>query len=392
MNADLEPPAPSRLTRALRAGIHTDTAHGAVVPPLYLSTNFTFEGLGRPRHYDYSRSGNPTRDHLGEAICVLEGGAGGVVVATGMATVTLAIEALVPVGGRVVAPHDCYGGTWRLLSWFAERGRIDLDFADLTDPTTASSALDRPTALVWIETPSNPLMRITDLAAVSRAAHAAGAVAVADNTFCSPLLQRPLEHGVDVVVHSTTKFINGHSDIVGGAVVAGDPDVHAELAAWANALGITASPFDSYLALRGLRTLDARLRVHQENTARVVEVLSASDAVGRVNYPGLETDPGYVLAARQQLGCGSLLSFELRGGLNAVERFVDGLRYFDLAESLGGVESLVAHPATMTHASMSPAARRAAGIGDGLIRLSIGIEDADDLVADISAGLRRAAG
>ncbi len=390
MNDALEPPAPSRLTRALRAGIHTDTAHGAVVPPLYLSTNYTFESLGRPRRYDYSRSGNPTRDHLGEAIAVLEGGAGGVVVATGMATVTLAIETLVPVGGRVVAPHDCYGGTWRLLSWFAERGRIDLEFADLTDAGSAAAALSRPASLVWIETPSNPLMRITDLDAVSSAAHAAGALAVADNTFCSPLLQRPLEHGVDVVVHSTTKFINGHSDIVGGAVVAADPDVQADLAGWANALGITASPFDSYLALRGLRTLDARLRVHQENTARVVDALVAGDAVASVNYPALDAHPGHAVAARQQLGYGSLLSFELRGGLPAVERFVDGLRYFDLAESLGGVESLIAHPATMTHASMTPAAREAAGIGDGLIRLSVGIEDGDDLVADISAGLRRA--
>ena len=392
MNDVTEPPAPTRLTRALRAGIHTDIAHGAVVPPLYLSTNYTFEGLGRPRRYDYSRSGNPTRDHLGEAIAVLEGGADGVVVATGMATVTLAIEALVPVGGRVVAPHDCYGGTWRLLSWFGQRGRIELEFADLTDPATVSTVLDRPADLVWIETPSNPLMRITDLDAVSRAAHGAGAVAVADNTFCSPLLQRPLEHGVDVVVHSTTKFINGHSDIVGGAVVAADDGVQAELAAWANALGITASPFDSYLALRGLRTLDARLRVHQENTARVVEVLVASEAVSRVNYPGLDTHPGHEVAARQQLGYGSLLSFELTGGLPAVERFVDGLRYFDLAESLGGVESLIAHPATMTHASMSQPAREAAGIGDGLIRLSVGIEDAEDLVADISAALSRAAG
>ena len=392
MNDATESPAPSPLTRALRAGICSDTAHGAVVPPLYLSTNYTFESLGRPRRYDYTRSGNPTRDHLGEAISVLEGGAGGVIVATGMATVTLTVEALVPVGGRVVAPHDCYGGTWRLFTWFAERGRIRLDFADLTDRGAVASALASPADLVWLETPSNPLMRITDLAAVSRAAHAAGAVAVADNTFCSPLLQRPLEHGVDVVAHSTTKFINGHSDMVGGAVVAADPAIHEELAGWANALGITASPFDSYLALRGLRTLDARVRVHGENTQRIVDVLTAHAAVARVHYPGLTTHPGHAIAAAQQLGYGSLLSFELRGGLDAARRFVTGLRYFDLAESLGGVESLVAHPATMTHASMAPSAREAAGIGDGLIRLSVGIEGADDLVSDISAALNRAAG
>ncbi len=392
MNDATKPPTPSPLTRALRAGIHSDTAYGAVVPPLYLSTNFTFESLGTPRLYDYTRSGNPTRDQLAEAIAVLEGGAGGVIVATGMATVTLSIEALVPVGGRVVAPHDCYGGTWRLLSWFAERGRIRLDFADLTDPAVLGSALAAPADLVWVETPSNPLMRITDLAAVSRAAHAAGAVVVADNTFCSPLLQKPLDHGVDVVAHSTTKFINGHSDIVGGAVVAADAGVHDELAGWANALGITASPFDSYLALRGLRTLDARLRVHRENTERIVDLLTQHAAVARVHYPGLSTHPGHAIAAAQQLGFGSLLSFDLVGGLEPARRFVTGLRLFDLAESLGGVESLVAHPATMTHASMSPAARTAAGIGEGLIRLSVGIEDGDDLVADISAALQRAAG
>jgi cystathionine gamma-synthase len=244
---------------------------------------------------------------------------------------------------------------------------------------------------VWIETPSNPLLRITDLRLVINAAHAAGALAVADNTFLSPALQRPIvDFGADVVVHSTTKYINGHSDVVGGAAVAKDADVHAQLAWWANALGLTGSPFDSFLTLRGLRTLDARLRVHQENTQALVALLDGHPAVRAVHYPGLPSHPGHALAARQQHGFGAMLSVDLAGGEAAVRAFVDGLRYFTLAESLGGVESLVAHPATMTHAAMSAEARAAAGISDGLLRLSVGIEHVDDLLADLADALARA--
>lgn len=377
----------SATTRAIRAGIHSDAAFGSVVPPIYLSTNYAFESLGTPGRYDYSRSGNPTRDLLGEAIATLEGGAGAVPVGTGMAAVTLVLDALVPVGGRVVVAHDCYGGTWRLLTWLAEKGRFGVDFVDLTDPGTARAALSTHADLVWIETPSNPLMRITDLRAVSGLGHDAGALVVADNTFCSPLLQHPLEHGADLVVHSTTKFINGHSDVVGGAVVASTPELFAELSGWANALGVTAGAFDSYLALRGLRTIAARVRVHQDNAQRIVEVLTAHPAVAAVHYPGLTTHPGHEIAARQQLGYGSLLSLDLAGGYEAARVFVSNLRLFDLAESLGGVESLVSHPATMTHASLTPEAQATAGIGPGLLRLSIGIEDGDDLVADIRSAL-----
>ena len=381
----------SRLTRALRSGLHSDTQFGAVVPPLYLSTNFTFESLGRPRQYDYTRSGNPTRDLLSDAIATLEGGAGCVVVATGMAAVTAVLEPLVPVGGRVIAPHDCYGGTWRQLTWLSDIGRLRVDFVDLTDTAALNAALAVPADLLWVETPSNPLMRVTDIAAVSAAAHAKDLLVVADNTFCSPLLQRPIEHGADVVIHSTTKFLNGHSDIVGGAVVSATPELHEHVAKWANCLGLTGSPFDAFLTLRGLRTLDARMRVHQENTAAVVDLLLNHPVVTTVNYPGLESHPGHQIAKRQQDGFGSLLSFEVSGGQEAVARLVDGLRCYELAESLGGVESLISHPATMTHASMTDQARATAGITGGLVRVSVGIEAADDLVNDLCAGLDRAA-
>lgn len=380
-----------RATRSVRAGIDRDTAFGAVTPPLVLSSNFSFAGFAEKRQYDYTRSGNPTRDLLGEALAELEGGAGGVVTSTGMSAITLVLNALLQPGDTLVVPHDCYGGSWRLFNALAKKGAFELLTCNLTDPQAVAAALARGPRLVWIETPSNPLLRITDLRLVIDAAHAAGALAVADNTFLSPALQRPIaDFGADVVVHSTTKYINGHSDVVGGAVVAKDADVHAQLAWWANALGLTGSPFDSFLTLRGLRTLDARLRVHQENTQALVALLDAHPAVRALHYPGLASHPGHALAARQQHGFGAMLSVELDGGEAAVRAFVDGLHYFTLAESLGGVESLVAHPATMTHAAMSAEARAAAGISDGLLRLSVGIEHVDDLVADLAAALERA--
>ncbi|TLX23191.1 O-succinylhomoserine (thiol)-lyase [Thermomonas fusca] len=386
------PAADSRAaTRAVRAGIDRDTAFGAVTPPLVLSSNFSFAGFNDKRSYDYTRSGNPTRDLLGEALADLEGGAGGVITATGMGAITLVLNALLQPGDVLVVPHDCYGGSWRLFNALAKKGAFELLTCNLTDPQAVAAALARKPRLVWIETPSNPLLRITDLRAVIEAAHAAGALAVADNTFLSPALQRPIaDFGADAVVHSTTKYINGHSDVVGGAVVAKHAAIHEQFAWWANALGLTGSPFDSFLTLRGLRTLDARLRVHQENTRALVALLDGHPAVRVVHYPGLESHPGHALAARQQHGFGAMLSVELDGGEAAVRGFIDGLRYFTLAESLGGVESLVAHPATMTHAAMSAEARAAAGIGDGLLRLSVGIEHVDDLLADLSDALVRA--
>lgn len=377
-------------TRAARAGMAADTGHGAVVPPIHLSSNYVFASPEAPGAYDYSRSGNPTRDLLNDALADLEGGAGATTLATGMAAVTLVVEAFVPVGGRVVVPHDAYGGTWRLFTMLAAKGRLELDIVNLTDAATATEALSRPAALVWVETPSNPLLRVTDIAATVGLARSAGALVAVDNTFCSPLLQQPLQLGADLVIHSTTKFINGHSDVVGGVAIARTQEHHESLRLWANALGLTGSPFDAYLTLRGLRTLDARLRVHRENAEALVAVFDGHPAVSAVHYPGLAGHPDHELAQRQMSGPGSIVTVELAGGRAAVDRFLDGLQVFHLAESLGGVESLVCHPMTMTHASMTPAAHAAAGITDGLLRLSVGIEGRDDLVAVTHEALRRA--
>ena len=373
-------------TRAVRAGIATDLHHGAVVPPIHLSSTFAFEGFGKKRLYDYTRTGNPTREHLANALAELEDGEGAVVTSTGMSAVTLVLQLLRP-GDLVLAAHDCYGGTHRILRSLAARGQFDVAFIDLTDQTAVETVKARRPKLLWIETPSNPLLRVTNLARTIEAGHEAGAIVAVDNTFLSPALQRPINFGADLVVHSTTKYLNGHSDVVGGAVVASDAALVEELAWWANCLGITGAPFDSFLTLRGVRTLHARMRVHCENAARVVELLCAHPAVKRVYYPGLSSHPGHSIAASQQDGFGAMVSFEVNGGIDGVQRFVNALQYFTLAESLGGVESLVAHPATMTHASMDEAARATAGIDESLLRLSVGIEHADDLLADLAAAL-----
>ncbi len=384
-----------RITRAVRAGLESDTTYGAIVPPIYLSSNFAFAGFGEARAHDYTRSGNPTRDVLTTALAELEGGAGGVVTSTGMAAITCVVSALLRAGDRICVPHDCYGGSWRLFDSLQARGHFQVTYVDFTDPAAVTDALARDghgrgPRVVWLETPSNPLLRITDLAAVSAQAKARGATVVADNTFLSPLLQRPLELGADVVVHSTTKYLNGHSDVVGGAVIAKDPEAAENYAWWANVLGLTGSPFDAYLTTRGLRTLHTRLVAHEDNARAVTETLLRHPAVRAVHYPGLPNHPGHDIAARQQDGFGAMVSFELAGEEQA-RAFVTGLRYFSLAESLGGVESLVAHPATMTHASMTRQAQELAGITSGLLRLSVGIEDRRHLVADLLAGLDRAA-
>jgi cystathionine gamma-synthase len=377
-------------TRSVRAGLESDAEHGSVVPPIYLSSNFAFEAYRRPRAYDYTRSGNPTRDQLGAALADLEGGAGSVVTCTGIAAITLIVAAL-PAGAKVLAPHDCYGGTYRLLAALHAKGNLSVDFVDQSNAAALQAALSVRPALVWIETPSNPLLRVVDIRAIAEAAHAVGALVAVDNTFLSPIWQQPLALGADLVMHSTTKYLNGHSDVVGGAVIAATPELHRELAWWSNAIGVTGAPFDSYLTLRGVRSLHARMRVHAENAAAVVEFLDAHPGVQRVFYPGLAGHPGHEIARRQQTGFGAMLSFELAGGESAVAAFLNGLECFSLAESLGGVESLIAHPVSMTHAGMEEAARLRAGIGPGLLRVSVGIEDAADLVADLRAGLERAA-
>lgn len=365
----------SDATIAARSGVCADTQHGAVMPPLHLSANFSFEAFGRKRAYDYTRSGNPTRDLFAEALAELEQGAGCVVTSTGMSAIALVLELLGP-GARVLAPHDGYGGTWRLFKARERQQRIALELVDMRDPRALDAALALRPALVWIETPSNPLLRLTDVRAVAQAARAAGALVACDNTFLSPVLQKPLALGADLVVHSTTKYVNGHSDVVGGAVVARTSELAQQLGWWANCTGVTGAPFDSWLALRGLRTLPLRMHAQQESARALAAALAQHEAVRAVHYPGL----------------GAMLAFELDGGVESVERFLDGLRLFTLAESLGGVESLVAHPATMTHASMDEAARVAAGIGPGLLRLSVGIEDCGELWRDLARGLQRSRG
>lgn len=381
----MTPPLDPR-TAAVRAGLETDPSTGAVVPPLHLSSTYTFPAFGEKGPYDYSRSGNPTRDLLAAALADLENGAGAVVTGSGMAAIAL-VGQLLPRGSRLIAPHDCYGGSFRLFSAWQRRGDLQVEFVDFGVPGALASALATPAALVWIETPSNPLLRITDIAATVALARSAGALVAVDNTFLSPVLQQPLSFGADFVVHSTTKYLNGHSDVVGGAVIAATTERHAELAWWANATGVTGSAFDSFLVLRGLRTLHARMAIHEANAGALAAWLEGQRGVRRLLYPGLRSHPGHALAQVQQRGFGAIITLELEGGETAVRRFVETLKLFSLAESLGGVESLIAHPSTMTHAAMTPEARAAAGLSDGLLRLSVGIEALPDLQRDLAAGL-----
>lgn len=379
---------PSPITRAVRAGIDTDLTHGAVVPPVYLSTTYTFESFGVPRPFDYARRGNPTRSALAEAIAGLEGGAGAVIAASGMGAISTVVTALLSPGQVLLAPHDCYGGSWRLFDALARKGNFELVLADLSDPAGAAEAIARTRpSVLWIETPSNPLLRISDIERLAEQAHAVGGTVVVDNTFCTPLGQRPLDLGADLVVHSATKYLAGHSDVVSGAIVCRTEAQVEDLAWWANCLGVTGGAFDCYLVLRGLRTLHARMAVHERNAAEVRTMLGAHPAVAAVHHPSLPSHPGHAVAARQQRLFGGIVTFEVHGGAAAAETFMSSLTLFCPAESLGGTESLASHPATMTHASMPPEVQLAAGITPGMVRLSVGIEDVADLLADLTAGL-----
>ena len=369
-------------TVAAANGIGGENGFGAVAPPIYLSSTFVFPGFEQPGRYEYSRTDNPTRAMLADTLARLEGGAGAVVAASGLAALDL-ILARLRRDDPVLAPHDCYAGTARLLDAHAERGHFTVEYVDQANEQRMEWALRNSLALVLIETPSNPLMRIVDIAHVCERAHAAGARVVVDNTFLSPALQQPLALGADYVVHSTTKYLNGHSDVVGGAVIAKTGEDAQALAHWANVTGVIGAPFDSYMTLRGVRTLFPRMERQQRSAGVVAAFLKTHPAVEAVYYPGLPDHPGHDIAARQQRGFGAMLSFTLAGGREAVRAFVEALRIFNLAESLGGIESLVAHPKTMTHAYLGPDAMAAAGITDGLLRLSIGLEDQDDLVRDL---------
>jgi len=372
----------NKATIAVRSGIEADKQHGAVVPPLYLSTTYSFADFDTKRQYDYGRSGNPNRDILAEALTELEGGAKGIITATGMAAVHLTTQ-LLNSDDTLVIPHDCYGGSYRLFTSLEKRGLLKLEVVDFTKSDSLTRIFAIKPKLIWIETPSNPILRLTDIKAVTDTAKQCGALVAADNTFLSPALQNPIKFGADIVVHSTTKYINGHSDVVGGAVIAATAELGEELAWWANNIGITGAPFDSYLTLRGLRTLNVRLRQHQENALAIAQYLERSQFVAQVYYPGLESHPQHALARAQQLGFGAMVSFDIKGDINDAAAFLTRLNEFSLAESLGGVESLICHPATMTHAGMDATARAEAGVGDTLIRISVGIEDVNDLLADL---------
>jgi len=377
----------NKTTTAVRTGIDTDRQYGSVTPPLYLSSNFSFEDFAQPRQYDYTRSGNPTRDQLGKALAKLEGGYDGVITSSGMSAIYL-VTHLLDKGDVIIAPHDCYGGSYRLFKTLNDKGLFDVRFVDQGNPSSLAEALKSNPKLIWIETPSNPLLRVVDIRQICSEV-GDEVIKVVDNTFLSPILQQPLSLGADIVVHSTTKYINGHSDVVGGAVIAKRKEVHEDLAWWANCTGITGSPFDSFITTRGLRTLSVRMKQHEENASAVVGYLNKHPAVEQVFYPGLETHSTHRIAAQQQTGFGAMFSFTLNQDEICQKTFVKHLQLFTLAESLGGVESLICHPATMTHAALSPDALENAGIGSNLFRLSVGIEDAQDLINDLNTALSR---
>lgn len=372
-------------TAAVRAGVDQDSAYGAVMPPIYLTSNYVFEDIEKPGIYDYARTSNPNRDHLQGLIATLEGGAGSVVTGSGMAAINLVLDCL-PIGAHVVAPKDCYGGTFRLLQWRERQGRLAVTYVDQCDSGEVLEAVSEGVDLIWVETPTNPLLRLVDIKKLADIAHEHGGQIAVDNTFLSPALQRPLTLDADLVVHSTTKYLNGHGDVVGGVVVSANIDQHRELAAWANALGLTGGVFDAHMTLRGLRTLYPRMRTHEYNARALAERLAGQDGVAQVYYPGLADHPQHELAKQQQVGFGAMISFELTAGRDAVKPFVNALELFSLAESLGGVESLICHPATMTHLPLGEEGRAAAGISDALLRLSVGIEHVDDLAADLERG------
>ena len=378
---------PTKLeTIAAANGIATDKNFGAVTPPVYLSSTFAFSGFERSGPHEYTRTSNPTRALLADTLAKLEGGAGAVVVSSGMAATDLVLSQLSR-DDLVIAPHDCYGGTYRLLLSRRDRGHFRVVLIDQNDKAALIQAFEDKPKLVLIETPSNPLMRIVDIRAIVARARAVGAKVAVDNTFLSPALQRPITLGADFVIHSTTKYLNGHSDVVGGAVIAADAGDIEALADWANIVGTTGAPFDCYLTLRGIRTLFPRMERQQRSAQAIAEFLAEHPLVAACHYPGLPAHPGHAVARAQQSGFGAMLSFELRGGGAEAGRFVEAMRTFSLAESLGGIESLVAHPATMTHSGIPEEVRDAAGITSSLIRLSVGLEAEADLIADLERAL-----
>ncbi len=381
-------PAPRRsaATIAASAGVAAPPAIGSVAPPLWPSDTYAWPAPDTKPPYDYARTVNPNRDMLCTALCELEGAAGGVVTNSGQAATLLALL-LVPAGGLVVAPHDCYGGTYRLIQGLADAGKLRALFVDQREDAAFAAAMAQAPALVWIETPSNPLLRIVDISARARQAKAAGAIVVADNTLSTPVRQRPLDLGCDLVMHSTTKALNGHGDVIGGALLARGPELVERIAWWANAAGLTGAAHDAHLTLRGLRTLTLRVDRQEETAVTLAAWLDEQPHVECVYFPGLLEHPDHALALRQQDGPGFMIAFELRGGADTAARFTRRLQLITLASSLGSYATLVCLPATMTHRGMPPEAQAAAGIAPGLLRLSVGLEDAADLIADMAQAL-----
>ena len=376
-------------TRAIHGGQHPDPLTGAVMPPIYATSTYVQSSPGVHKGYDYTRTRNPTRDALQAALCNLEGGGAAFAFASGMAASSTVLE-LLDAGSHIVAMHDLYGGTYRLLENVRKRSAgHQVSFVDLTRPEALEAAIRPNTRLIWVETPSNPLLQLVDLTAVAASARAKGLISVCDNTFATPFVQRPLEHGFDIVVHSTTKYLNGHSDSLGGAaIVRADSPLAERLAYLQNALGSVPGPFDSFLTLRGIKTLALRMERHCANALAVAQFLAAHPKVERVHYPGLPSHPQHALARRQMTGgYGGIVTAVLKGSLDDTRRMLERCHLFSLAESLGGVESLIEHPALMTHASLPAAMRASLGIGDGLIRLSVGVEDAEDLIGELRQAL-----
>ncbi len=375
-------------TRLIHEAQPPDPLTGAVNPPIYLSSTFRQRAPNRHLGYVYGRTGNPTRAVLEAALAAVESGKAGLAFSSGLGALTTLLEAF-PSGSRIVAGDDLYGGTWRLLDHHRRQFGVRTEFVDLGSSEAGEAALREPADLVYLETPSNPLLKLVDIREVARRAHAAGAVVVVDNTFATPVLQRPIELGADIVLHSTTKYLGGHSDIIGGALVFKTRRASQRFAWLQNAVGAVPSPFDAYLVLRGLKTLGVRMRAHQEAARAIAAALARHPKVLRVHYPGLASHPQHALARKQMRGYGGIVSAEIAGGRRGAVRFLRALKVFTLAESLGGVESLADHPATMTHASVPLADRLAHGVTDGLVRLSCGIEDPADLVEDVRAALGR---
>ena len=376
-------------TLAIHAGQSPDPTTGAIMTPVYLTSTYVQSSPGEHKGFEYSRTQNPTRYALQDCLAALEGARHGLAFASGLAA-TDAILHLLDAGDHVVASDDVYGGTFRIFDKVFRRAGLSFDYVDMSDTANVERALRPNTRLVWIESPTNPMLKLADLAGIARVAKAHGARTVVDNTFATPYFQRPLEHGIDLVAHSTTKYLNGHSDVIGGAVVTSDDALHDRLRFLQNAIGGVPSPMDSFLVLRGLKTLHVRMERHAENALLLARFLEGHPQVERVTYPGLPSHPQHALAKRQMSGFGGMLTFVIRGGLPAARRFLETVSIFALAESLGGVESLIEHPAIMTHASVPKAVREALGIADGLIRISAGIESAGDLVADLARGFAAA--